>query len=91
MDTSILAYLYQLCVNTLENLLEAVDDSDSWREKTLFSKRDYWVMIVNCIQWWGSSSEALLPLLPGPLCPEMLATVKVSSMSQIDLFKDYLY
>ena len=53
-------------------------------------------MPLNCIQWLGSSSEALwrtlsLPLLPGLLWPGVIVPDREQSMGQIDLFKNYLY
>ena len=34
-------------------------------------------------------SISLLPLIPGPLWPRMVVPVRVSSMDQIDLFKNF--
>ena len=34
---------------------------------------------------------SLLPLLSGPLLLRMVEPIRVSSMDQIDLFKNYLY
>ena len=55
-------------------------------------------MTLNWIGWWSSSSGSLgsvesfsFPLLPGSLWTWVIVTVRVSSMSQIDAFKNYLY
>ena len=55
-------------------------------------------MMLNCIWWWGSSSEYVyfveyiwLPLLPGQLCPRVVIPVSVPSMGQIDIFENYQY
>ena len=39
----------------------------------------------------GVWSTPSLPLLPGTLCPKMVAYVKVPSIGQIHMFKSYLY
>ena len=51
-------------------------------------------MILNSIWWWSPNSGDLecystpsLPLLPGPLLPELVALVQVSCMGQIDPLK----
>ena len=53
---------------------------------------------LNCILWWGSSSGDLrrwstppLPLLPNLLWPRVAVSIRLQSMGQIDLFKNYLY
>ena len=38
---------------------------------------------------WGIWSNPSLPLLPGQLGPEVVVTVKLSSMNQIELFENY--
>ena len=43
------------------------------------------------LQIWGVWSNTLLPLLQGPLWSEVIVPVKILSMSQIDLFKNYSY
>ena len=40
---------------------------------------------------WRVSSIFSLVLLPGPLCPGVVITVRVPSVCQIGLFKNYLY
>ena len=55
-------------------------------------------MTLNYIWWWGSYSGdlgnikyPLLPLLPGLFWLAVVAAVKFTSMSQLDLFKSYSY
>ena len=48
-------------------------------------------MILNCIQCWSSSSGDL-PLLPGPLgLGEVIVSMRIPSMGQIDLSKNDSY
>ena len=41
------------------------------------------------IELWGMQSTPSLPLLPGPLCPDIVAPDRILSIGQIELF-DYL-
>ena len=47
-------------------------------------------MTLNCIWWWGSSSGGL-SLLPDQLWPRVVILVRIPSIGEIDLFKEYLY
>ena len=38
------------------------------------------------LKLWGMRSNPSLPLLPGPLCPGVVAPDRVLSMGQIELF-----
>ena len=46
-------------------------------------------MTLNYIWYWGSISR--VSLLPGPLLSRMIAHVGISSVGQIDLFKNHTY
>ena len=43
------------------------------------------------LEIWGVRYILSLPLLPGPLWPGVVIPITVPNMSQIDLFKSYLY
>ena len=43
------------------------------------------------LEIWEAWKTPPLPLLPGQLWSEMVVPVKLPSMGQINLFKDYLY
>ena len=47
----------------------------------------YWGATKICVEW----NTCSWLLLPAPLCPEVVVLVRVPSMDQIDLFKNYLY
>ena len=49
---------------------------------TKISDGDVQVML----ELWETRSTILLPFLPGPLWPEILASDKIQSMGQIELF-----
>ena len=38
------------------------------------------------LEIWGMQSTLSLPLIPGPLCPEVVSLDRVLSLSQIELF-----
>ena len=52
------------------------------------------ICLIVKLRFWSSGKYGIthsLPLLPGPLCSEVVILVRVSSFGQIDLFKNYLH
>ena len=53
-------------------------------------------IILNCIWWLDSSSgdcgvPPSLPLLPSPVWPRVVISIRIPSMDQTDLLKNHLY
>ena len=52
---------------------------------------EYDIKLHPVLKLWGVWNTLSLPLLPGPLYPEVVIPVKVPFIGQVDLFVNYLY
>ena len=66
-------------------LVGVVEYTDSLNERPIYDTKQSDGEASVILELWGMRSTPLLPTLPGPLWPEVVALDRVLSMGQIEL------